>query len=117
MHFDKWSARNEKLNAFSKTMLSGTRELVRDLKIDVVESGDVLIRGVALSYYGLQLAIQVSKKFREQHPEFPEIQLLLSLKGKSLKPFQLTGSGATSPSRRVLRSGMKRPLPMQPAGS
>ena len=117
MRFDNWSTRNEQLNVFLMAMQSGTRGLVRDLEVDIVENGDAFVRGVALSYYGLQLVIQVSKTFREEHPEFPEIQLLLSLKGKSLTPFQSTGLGAKGAGRKVFKAGMKRPLPMQSAGS
>lgn len=84
MSFDPWSERVLSLNAFRTALLQGTHGLVLDLALDHLDGDRVVIRGVARSHYGVQLAIHATKQYVGSRRTLPQAQLLLSIDGRRL---------------------------------
>lgn len=81
----QWSDRNELLNALGHAIEDGTHGLMRYLSLDQIDDECVLVRGVADSYYGLQLALYTTQQFAAKNPLCPETRLVVHVYGSTLE--------------------------------
>jgi len=82
---DQWSERNESLNALCAAIHQGAHGLIRNLSVDLSGDDCVVVRGASHSYYGVQLAIQATKRFGDKHRLFIATQLLLTVNGRAVE--------------------------------
>ena len=85
MSFDQWSERNASLNSFKKAIHRGTHGRIRDLALDFMDDGSVVVCGFARSYHVIQLALLTTKQFGNAHRISLETRLLLRIGDKQLE--------------------------------
>jgi hypothetical protein len=92
MRLQRWSDRNESLNAIVRAIQQGTHGLIRDLSRDLTDDDCVVVQGVSLSYSGVQLAIHATQQFGAAHLVLSETRLLVCINRSTLELVLLRGS-------------------------